>query len=87
MTLTSRQTFWLAMAWLGFVQSLNWGLAILRVGIWPGNAAALAGFAIVTVIGTAGVARPESAGGPTEQGAIWWSAVVGAVLGTVGLLL
>ncbi len=75
------------MTWLGFVQSLNWTLAIFRVGVWPGNAIALAGSGLLTVIGVVGVARPETAGGPTQQGALWWAAVVGAALGTVGLLL
>jgi len=66
---TPRRTFWLALCWLGLVQSLDWGIAILRVGVWPGNAAALAGSALLTLIGAVCVVRPETLGGPTERSA------------------
>lgn len=87
MKLTTRRTFWLALGWLGLAQSLNWALAILRVGVWPGNAAALAGFGLLTVVAAVGVARPETVGGPTERRPLWWFAVVAAALATVALLL
>ncbi|MEF8801051.1 MAG: hypothetical protein V5A38_01010 [Halolamina sp.] len=87
MDFTPRQTFWLALCWLGVAQSLNWGLAILRVGVWPGNAAALAGSGLLTLVAAVGVLRPETLGGPTERSAPWVGAVAAAALATVALLL
>lgn len=87
MDLTPRRTFWFALGWLGVAQSLNWGLAVLRVGIWPGNAAALAGSILLTLVALAGVARPKSLGGPTERSVPWWGAVAAAALATVALLI
>ncbi|MFB6221783.1 MAG: hypothetical protein ABEH90_10140 [Halolamina sp.] len=87
MELTTRRTFWLALGWLGLAESLNWAVAILRVGVWPGNAAALAGFGLLTAIAAVGFVRSEWASGPTERSASWWAAIAGAVLATVGLLL
>lgn len=87
MTSTPRRTFWLAVGWLGLAQALNWGIAILRVGVWPGNAAALAGSALLTLVAAVGVASPESVGGPTERSVLWWGAIVSAVVASVALLL
>ncbi|NHX36038.1 MULTISPECIES: hypothetical protein [Halolamina] len=87
MALAPRRTFWLALCWLGATQSLSWAIAVVRVGVWPGNVAALAGFLLVTFVALLGVARPELAGGPEDRTPIWWAAVVAAALGTVGLLL
>lgn len=87
MAVSTRRTFWLALCWLGATQSLSWGIAIVRVGVWPGNVAALAGATLLTLIALVGVARPEWAGGPDERTPVWWAAVVAAGLGTVALLL
>ncbi|MFW5934775.1 MAG: hypothetical protein ACOCQL_02870 [Halolamina sp.] len=87
MTLTPRRTFWLLVCWLGVTQSLSWGIAVVRVGVWPGNIAAFTGFLLLTVVAVAAVARPEWAGGPEDRSAGWWAAVVAAVAGTIHLLL
>lgn len=87
MELTPQGTFWLALCWLGLAQSLEWGVAILRVGVWPGNAAALVGSALLALVAAAGVARPDSLGGPTERNSPWWGAVAAAALATVVLLV
>jgi hypothetical protein len=84
---TPRRTFWLALCWLGLAQSINWGLAILRVGLWPGNAAALAGSGLLTLVAAVGVLRPETIGGPSEGGGPWFGAVAAATLATVAVLL
>jgi len=85
--LSTRRTFWLALCWLGATQSLSWGVAVVRVGVWPGNVAAFAGFLLLTVVALAGVARPEWAGGPEDRSPAWWAAVVAAAVGTIHLLL
>lgn len=87
MELSPRRTFWLALAWLGATQSLSWAVAVARVGVWPGNVAALAGSLLLTLIAIAGAARPEWAGGPEQRSAIWWGAVGAAAAGTVALLI
>lgn len=87
MELTTRRTFWLALGWLGLAQSLEWAVAVLRVGVWPGNAAALVGFGLLTVVAGVGVARPDQVGGPTERRPLWWAAIVAAVLATLTLLV
>lgn len=87
MDLTPRRTFWLALCWLGLAQSIDWGVAILRVGLWPGNAAALAGSGLLTLVAAVGVLRPETIGGPTERSTPWFGAVAAAALATVALLL
>ena len=87
MELTPRRTFWIALCWLGATQSLSWGIAVARVGVWPGNVAALAGFCLLTLITLVGVFRPDWVGGPDERTPVWWAAVVAAAVGTVGLLL
>lgn len=84
---SSRRRFWLALAWLGLVQAVDWSLAILEIGLWPGNVAALAGSVLLLVVAAIGVSRPDLLGGPTERDAVWWAAVVAAGLGTVVLLL
>jgi hypothetical protein len=38
----TRRQFWIALLWLGLIQAVDWSLAILQIGVWPGNAAALA---------------------------------------------
>jgi hypothetical protein len=85
--LTPRRTFWLALCWLGLTQTVSWGIAVARVGVWPSNVAALAGFLLLTLVALVGVARPDWAGGPEERTPVWWGAVVAAVLGTVVLLV
>lgn len=87
MELSSRRTFWLALCWLGVTQSVSWGIAVVRVGVWPGNVAALVGFLFLTAVTTVGVGRPDSAGGPDERTPVWWAAVAAAVLGTVALFV
>lgn len=87
MALTPRRTFWLALCWLGLTQTVSWGIAVARVGVWPTNVAALAGFLLLTLVALGGVARPDWAGGPEERTPVWWGAVVAAVLGTVVLLV
>jgi hypothetical protein len=82
-----RSTFWLALAWLGAVQAVDWTLAILEIGVWPGNVAALAGSLVLTAVAILGVSRPNLLGGPTERDAVWWAAVTAAGVGTVVLLL
>ncbi|MBP1986462.1 hypothetical protein [Halolamina salifodinae] len=82
-----RRTFWLALCWLGATQSLSWALAVLRVGVWPGNVAALAGSLLLTLIALVGVARPGWVGGPENRTTIWWLAVAAAGAGTVAVLL
>jgi hypothetical protein len=85
--LTPRRTFWLALCWLGATQSLSWGIAVTRVGVWPGNVAALVGFSLLTLVALVGVLRPEWAGGPDERTPLWWAAALAAAVGTVALLL
>lgn len=87
MALSTRRTFWLALWWLGATQSLSWGIAVVRVGVWPGNVAALAGFLLLTVVALLGVARPQWAGGPDEPTVVWWAAVAAAVVGTIALFI
>lgn len=87
MELTPRRTFWLALWWLGIAQSLDWAVAILRVGVWPGNAAALAGSVLLALVAAAGVLRPETVGGPTERSGSWWGAVAAATIATIALLV
>lgn len=87
MDLSPRRTFWLALCWLGVAQSLNWGIAVLRVGVWPGNAAALAGSVLLTLVAAVGIVRPGTLGGPAERSGPWWGAVAAAALATVALLL
>ena len=87
MTRSPRRTFWLALAWLGLVQAVDWSLAILEIGVWPGNAVALAGSLLLGAVAAVGVLRPHLLGGPTERNGVWWGAVVAAGLGTVALLL
>ncbi|MFW5939654.1 MAG: hypothetical protein ACOCQU_04340 [Halolamina sp.] len=87
MEFTPRRTFWLALCWLGATQSLSWAIAVVSVGVWPGNVAALAGFLLLTLLSLVGVARPAWAGGPEERTPVWWAAVVAAGVGTVALLL
>ncbi|WP_435115163.1 hypothetical protein [Halolamina sp. C58] len=87
MEFTPRRTFWFALCWLGATQSLSWGIAVVRVGVWPGNVAALAGFCLLTVAASVGVLRPGWAGGPDERTPVWWAAVVAAAAGTIALLL
>jgi hypothetical protein len=84
---TPRRTFWLALCWLGGTQCLSWAIAVVRVGVWPGNVAALAGFSLLTLVALVGVLSPEWAGGPDERTPVWWAAVVAAAVGTVALLL
>lgn len=86
-TRSPRRTFWFALLWLGLVQTVDWGLAILEIGVWPGNAAALAGSLLLVGVAALGGSRPELLGGPTERDARWWGAVAAAALGTVVLLL
>jgi hypothetical protein len=85
--LSPRRTFWLALCWLGVTQAASWGIAVARVGVWPGNVAALAGFLLLTLIALAAVVRPDWAGGPDERTPVWWAAVAAAVLGTAVLLV
>lgn len=87
MAFTPRRTFWLALCWLGATQSISWGIAVVRVGVWPGNVAALVGFLLLTLVALVGVSRPGWAGGPEARTPVWWAAVVAAAVGTVGLLL
>lgn len=87
MTRSSRRTFWLALAWLGLVQAADWSLAILEIGVWPGNALALAGSVLLALVAAFGVRRPDLLGGPTERDGGWWGAIAAAGLGTVVLLL
>jgi len=82
-----RRTFWFALAWLGLVQAADWALAILEIGIWPGNLAALAGSLLLVVVAVVGGNRPNLLGGPTERDTVWWAAVGAATVGTVALLL
>jgi uncharacterized membrane protein YhaH (DUF805 family) len=82
-----RRTFWLALGWLGLVQAVDWGLAILEIGVWPGNVAALAGSVLLVVAAAIGWRHPDLLGGPTERDAVWWAALAAAALGTVVLLL
>lgn len=82
-----RSTFWLALAWLGVVQAVDWALAILEIGVWPGNVAALAGSLLLAVAAIVGVSRPNLLGGPTERNEVWAGAIAAAALGTVVLLL
>ena len=82
-----RRTFWLAICWLGATQSLSWGIAIARVGVWPSNAAALAISLLVTLLALVGVARPGWLGGPQRRTPIWWAVVAAAGVGTITLLL
>jgi len=84
---STRRTFWFALCWFGATQSLSWGIAVGRVGIWPGNVAALVGMNLLTLVALVGVARPEWAGGPAERTPVWWGAVVAAGVGTVILLI
>lgn len=86
-TRSPRFLFWLALAWLGLVQTVDWSLAILEIGLWPGNVAALAGSLLLVVVSAVGLRRPDLLSGPTERNALWWGAVAAAGLGTVVLLL
>jgi len=81
-----RQTFWLALLWLGAVQVVDWSLAVLEIGVWPGNVAALAGSLLLVAVAAVGVGRPTLLGGPTERDEVWWAGVAAAGLGTVVLL-
>jgi len=83
----SRRQFWLALLWLGLVQTADWALAILEIGVWPGNVAALAGSALLAAVATIGVLWPTLLGGPTERNGGWWGAVAAAVLATLVFLL
>lgn len=85
--MTPRQTFWLALAWLGAVQAVDWSLAIIEIGVWPGNIAALAGSVLLVAVAAVGVSRPQLLGGPTERDGVWMAGVAAAALGTVVLLL
>lgn len=87
MEFSPRRTFWLALCWLGLTQSISWAIAVVRVGVWPSNVAALVGFLLLTLVALVGVVRPEWAGGPEARTPIWWATVVAAILGTVTLLL
>lgn len=82
-----RRAFWLCIGWFGLTQAVEWTLAFLRVGPWPGNVMALAGTGLLVVVAAYAVARPERARGPTERDLAWWAAVAAAVLGTVALLV
>lgn len=82
-----RNTFWLALAWLGVVQAVSWSRAILEIGVWPGNVAALVGSLLLTSIAAVGLRWPDLLGGPTDRDKVWWGAVAAAGLGTVVLLL
>jgi hypothetical protein len=86
-SLSTRQALWLALAWLGVAQAVEWALAIREIGVWPGNAAALAGSTLLVLVAAAGVARPGLVGGPTERTGVWWGAIAGAVLATIALVL
>lgn len=87
MDASPRRTFWLALCWLGATQSLSWGIAVVRVGVWPGNVAALAVSLLLTLAALVGVARPDLAGGPETRTPIWWAAIVAAGIGTITLLI
>ena len=86
MSRSTRQRFWLALVWLGLVQAGNWALAILEIGLWPGNVAALGGSLLLVLVAAGGAVRPGLLGGPVERDGVWWGAVAAAVLGTVVLL-
>ena len=84
---SARRTFWVALGWLGLVQAADWALAILEIGVWPGNVAALAGSLLLVAVAVVGWYRPNLLGGPTERDGVWWAAVLAAVVGTVVLLV
>lgn len=87
MSTPTRRQFWLALLWLGFVQAIDWALAIRQIGLWPGNVAALAGSVLFALVATVGVLRPNLLGGPCERSGAWWGAIGAAALGTVVLLV
>lgn len=80
-----RQIFWCCLGWFGLTQAVNWGLDVLRVDVWPGNAVALVGSVLVVLVSLFALARPERLSGPRERDATFWAAVAGAVLGTLAL--
>jgi|AntRauTorcE11898_2_1112593.scaffolds.fasta_scaffold08565_5 hypothetical protein len=87
MDASPRRAFWLALCWLGLTQSLSWAIAVVRVGVWPGNVAALAVSLLLTLVALVGVARPEWIGGPETRTPVWWAAVAAAAVGTITVLI
>lgn len=83
----NRRIFWLCLGWWGLTQAIEWGLAIVRVGLWHGNSVAAAVMGLLVVVSGFGFLRPERAGGPTERDLVFWAAVAAAVGGTVVLLV
>lgn len=82
-----RRLFWLCLGWFGLTQAVEWAFAVLRVGLWHGNGAALGATSLVALVSAYGFTRPERVGGPTERDPVFWVAVGAAVLGTVALLV
>lgn len=85
--LSPQRTFWLALLWLGATQALSWSIAVTRVGLWPGNVAALTGSLLLVLTAVVGVVRPGWTGGPQSRTPVWWGSLIAAGAGTVGLLV